>query len=168
MLQEREDQARGLSIQKYDGKLDLSCPTVSLENITGRWSLQEEEDTLENVSLETFPGQLLAIIGSVGAGKSSVLHSVLGEFPCSAGKISLAGKISYSPQESWVFSGSVRQNILFGSPFCPERYSSVISACALEHDLTQWEHGDLTLVGERGVTLSGTEWSIGSLRVTYF
>ena len=84
-----------------------------------------------------------------------MLQAVLGEFPCSAGRISLAGKLSYSPQESWVFGGSVRQNILFGKPFCQERYSSVISACALEHDLTQWEHGDLTLVGERGVSLSG-------------
>ena len=84
-----------------------------------------------------------------------MLQAVLGELPCSSGKICLAGKISYSPQESWVFSGSVRQNILFGKPFCQERYSSVISACALEHDITQWEHGDLTLVGERGVSLSG-------------
>ena len=91
----------------------------------------------------------------MGAGKSSVLQAVLGEFPCSEGKICLAGKISYSPQESWVFSGSVRQNILFGSPFCQERYRAVISACALEHDLAQWEHGDRTLVGERGVSLSG-------------
>ena len=155
LLQERDDQARGLSVQRCDGKLEVSRPTVSLEKITGRWSAQEEEDTLQSVSLKTFPGQLLAIIGSVGAGKSSVIQAVLGEFPCSAGKISLAGKISYSPQESWVFSGSVRQNILFGKAFCQERYSSVISACALEHDLTQWEHGDRTLVGERGVSLSG-------------
>ena len=84
-----------------------------------------------------------------------MLQAVLGEFPCSEGKICLAGKISYSPQESWVFSGSVRQNVLFGSPFCQERYRAVISACALEHDLAQWEHGDRTLVGERGVSLSG-------------
>ena len=155
MLQERDKQTKGMSLQKYDANLDKSRPTIVVENVTGKWNPQETEETLQNVTLKSSSGQLLAIIGSVGSGKSSVIQAILGEFPCSEGKISVSGKISYSPQEPWVFSGSVRQNILFGKPYDKERYGRVLSACALEHDLDQWEAGDKTLVGERGVALSG-------------
>ena len=79
----------------------------------------------------------------------------MGEFPISEGKISVQGSLSYSPQEPWVFGGSIRQNILFGKDFDKEHYANVIEACALSHDLKQWEYGDRTLVGERGVALSG-------------
>ena len=61
----------------------------------------------------------------------------------------------YASQEAWIFAGSLRQNVLFGQPYEAERYSKVIKACALDHDLQKFEHGDLTLVGERGVSLSG-------------
>ena len=155
MLQERDEQTNGVSIRKFEGPLDSSCPTVVLENITGKWDPRETEQTLQNVNLKTSSGELLAVIGSVGSGKSSVIQAILGEFPCSAGNITVSGKISYCPQESWVFSGSVRQNILFGKPYDKDRYSRVLTACALEHDLSQWEAGDRTLVGERGVALSG-------------
>ena len=54
-----------------------------------------------------------------------------------------------------MFGGSVRANILFGEQFQENRYWEVVEACALSHDFSQWEHGDATLVGERGVVLSG-------------
>ena len=61
----------------------------------------------------------------------------------------------YASQEAWIFAGSLRQNVLFGQPYDGERYSRVIKACALDHDIQKLEYGDLTLVGERGVSLSG-------------
>ena len=67
----------------------------------------------------------------------------------------VSGSISYAPQEPWVFSGSVRQNILFGRPMDGDRYARTVRACALEPDLAAWAHGDRTLVGEKGVALSG-------------
>ena len=57
--------------------------------------------------------------------------------------------------QAWVFGGSVRANILFGEKFEENRYWEVVEACALSHDFADWEHGDATLVGERGVVLSG-------------
>ena len=112
----------------------------------------------------------MAIIGPVGSGKSSVLQvgdggqskdtkkylqAILRELPTSSGTVSVQGSLSYSPQEAWVFSGSVRANILFGEKFDENRYWEVVEACALIHDFDQWENGDATLVGERGVALSG-------------
>ena len=88
--------------------------------------------------------------------QSSLLNSILGEMPPHAGTIKVYGKLSYAPQEAWVFSGSVKQNIIFGQPFHMERYKRVLRACALEHDLKQWIYHDETLVGEKGVVLSGT------------
>ena len=67
----------------------------------------------------------------------------------------VSGSVSYAPQEPWVFSGSVRQNILFGRPMDGDRYARTVRACALEPDLAAWAHGDRTLVGEKGVALSG-------------
>ena len=98
-----------------------------------------------------------------------VFKAVLRELPTSSGTVSVRGSLSYSPQEAWVFGGSVRSNILFGEPFEEKRYWEVlrlflkqffrywevVEACALSHDFSQWEHGDATLVGERGVALSG-------------
>ena len=70
MLQEKDQQDNVVKIQKLDANLDQSCPTINMENITGKWNPQETEETLENVNLRTKPGQLLAIIGSVGSGKT--------------------------------------------------------------------------------------------------
>ena len=98
-----------------------------------------------------------------------VFKAILRELPTSSGTVSVRGSLSYSPQEAWVFGGSVRSNILFGEPFEEKRYWEVlrlflkqffrywevVEACALSHDFSQWEHGDAMLVGERGVALSG-------------
>ena len=101
------------------------------------------------------PGKLLAVIGPVGAGKSSLLMALLGEMPNQTGTVSIEGKIGYTAQQPWVFSGTLRNNILFGQPYERIRYERVIKNCALRKDLEQLPDGDYTLVGERGVTLSG-------------
>ena len=72
-----------------------------------------------------------------------------------SGVIDINGSVSYAPQDPWVFSGSVRQNILFGQPFDEDRYIRVLEVCALKYDLKIWEQHDNTLVGEKGVILSG-------------
>ena len=156
LLQERDSQTDTILVKRTElFKIDKEVPTMVLENVTGKWNSNETELTLNNVTLSCKAGNLLAIIGPVGSGKSSIIQAILGEFPTSSGKIEVKGKVSYSPQEAWVFSGSVRQNILFGLEFDKERYWKVIDACSLKHDLDNWEFGDKTLVGERGVSLSG-------------
>ena len=87
--------------------------------------------------------------------QSSLLHLIMGEIPTSSGSIKINGLVSYAPQDPWVFSGSVRQNIIFGQSFNEDRYMRVLDVCALEYDLKIWKDHDNTLVGERGVILSG-------------
>ena len=87
--------------------------------------------------------------------QTSLLHAILKELPVSSGTIMVGGAISYASQEPWLFTGSVKQNILFGQPMDRSRYRQVVRVCALEQDFRLLPHGDRTIVGERGVTLSG-------------
>ena len=116
---------------------------------------EEAKLTLNNVSLEVRKGILVGILGHVGAGKSSLLQAILRELPKEAGSLIVNGKLSFATQEPWVFSGSIRQNILFGEEMDKERYDDVISACALKKDFEMFPFGDQSLIGERGSSLSG-------------
>ena len=126
-----------------------------MENVGGKWNSDDSENTLDNISLAVRSGELLAITGSVGSGKSSILQSILGEMPICGGKIRVSGRLSYSAQESWLFAGTIRENILFGRPLHRDRYERVVTACALDRDYRQLEEGDRTVVGGRGLALSG-------------
>lgn len=97
----------------------------------------------------------MAVIGPVGSGKSSLLHVILQELPLIVGKLKVTGEISYASQEPWLFAGTVRQNILFGLPMDKQRYRTVVKKCALERDFSLLPYGDKTIVGDRGVSLSG-------------
>ncbi|XP_016663044.1 probable multidrug resistance-associated protein lethal(2)03659 [Acyrthosiphon pisum] len=133
----------------------LSNSGIVVSNATAKWSNTQTDNTLDNINLTVKPGRLVAIIGPVGAGKSSLIQAILQELPLSEGNISLRGVVSYASQEPWLFAGSVKQNILFGSPMDKDRYKRVIQVCALKTDLEQLTYGDRTIVGERGVSLSG-------------
>ena len=118
--------------------------------------------SLRHVTLRFPAGSLTAVVGPVGAGKSSLLLALLGELHASADTDTEAGShailprnVAYAPQEAWVLNASVRDNILLGRPLDPCRYDAVIAACALDKDLASFPAGDATEVGERGVTLSG-------------
>lgn len=87
--------------------------------------------------------------------QSSILHTVLKELPLSSGTISVGGSVSYACQEPWIFVGSVRQNILFGQPYHPDKYREVVRVCALKRDFEMFPYGDRTLVGDKGISLSG-------------
>lgn len=133
----------------------LSEAGINVKNVTARWDEDNSEETLDNVSLLVQPGTLVAIIGPVGSGKSSLIQAILGELKINSGTIDVNGVVSYASQEPWLFSGTVRSNILFGEPMDKERYNKVVRKCALERDFALFPHGDKTIVGERGVSLSG-------------
>ncbi|XP_050545467.1 probable multidrug resistance-associated protein lethal(2)03659 isoform X2 [Daktulosphaira vitifoliae] len=128
---------------------------IVISNVTAKWTDAQIENSLEKINLTVVPGRLVAIIGPVGSGKSSLFQAILRELPLSEGNISVNGVMSYASQEPWLFAGSVQQNILFGSPMNEERYKKVIKVCALKKDFEQFPYGDRTIVGERGVSLSG-------------
>ncbi|XP_052903481.1 ATP-binding cassette sub-family C member 4-like [Anopheles moucheti] len=97
----------------------------------------------------------VAIIGSIGAGKSTLLNMIIGEQCATKGQVTVNGTISYCPQNPWLFEGTIKQNVIFLEPYDEKRYRTVLSVCALEHDIEIWPHGDQTMVGERGYSLSG-------------
>lgn len=128
---------------------------VILRNASANWNDSFPENTLSDISLSVRSNQLIAVIGHVGSGKTSLLHVILNELPLISGTLETNGVISYASQEAWLFEGSLRDNILFGQSFDEKKYLTVIKVCALERDLSLFTHGDLTIAGERGVTLSG-------------
>ncbi|POR38233.1 ATP-dependent bile acid permease [Tolypocladium paradoxum] len=117
-------------------------------------------------------GQLNIIAGPTGSGKTSMLMGLLGEMTLVGGKVycpggrsreevrpdaetGLADTIAYVAQAAWLVNANIRDNILFAAPYDEQRYRDVIVACALERDLEILDHGDETLVGEKGIALSG-------------
>jgi len=110
---------------------------------------------IRDLTLNIRARDLVLIVGRVGSGKSSVLMAMLGELPVTSGRLEMNGKISYASQEAWIFSGTVRENILFGKSFEADRYNEVLRVCSLERDLEILIDGDATIVGQRGVSLSG-------------
>ncbi|KAJ4887060.1 ABC transporter C family member 8 [Raphanus sativus] len=111
--------------------------------------------TLTYINLDIKYGQTVAVCGPVGAGKSSLLHALLGEIPKVSGTVKVCGSIAYVSQTSWIQSGTIRDNILYGKPMEARRYNAAIEACALDKDLSDFRHGDLTEIGQRGLNLSG-------------
>ncbi|CAG9830782.1 unnamed protein product [Diabrotica balteata] len=114
-----------------------------------------ENVCLDDINIDIPSGQLVAVVGPVGAGKSCLLHLIMGELPLFSGTIGVEGVVSYASQEPWLFAGSVRQNILFGREFNYQKYKQVVKVCALNRDFGILQFGDRTIVGERGVSLSG-------------
>lgn len=97
----------------------------------------------------------VAICGTVGSGKSSLLSSILGEMRKLSGTIRLGGTKAYVAQSSWIQSGKIEENILFGKEMQREKYDKVLEACSLKKDLEILSFGDQTVIGERGINLSG-------------
>uniref|UniRef100_A0A4W6CXA6 ATP-binding cassette, sub-family C (CFTR/MRP), member 4 n=1 Tax=Lates calcarifer TaxID=8187 RepID=A0A4W6CXA6_LATCA len=133
----------------------LSETVVSIQRIKVNLSSSLDAPSLEKVSVTVKSQQLLTVIGPVGAGKSSLLSAILGELPCDTGTMKVKGQLTYASQQPWVFPGTIRSNILFGRELNLQRYERVIRACALKKDLELLPYGDLTLIGDRGATLSG-------------
>lgn len=93
--------------------------------------------------------------GQIGSGKSTLLSLIAGETQPSSGSVALAGTLAYVSQVAWIFSGTLRENILFGKPYDEKTYAEVIEACALTEDLRRLPANDMAFVGERGAVLSG-------------
>ncbi|XP_055398779.1 ATP-binding cassette sub-family C member 4-like [Bubalus kerabau] len=142
--------------------------TVDVQAFTASWEKASETPTLQGLSFTVRPGELLVVVGPVGAGKSSLLNALLGELPPSQGQVSVHGRIAYVSQQPWVFPGTIKSNILFGKKYKEDRYEEVIRACALKADLQLLEEGDLTEIGERGTPLSeGQKTRVSLARAMY-
>jgi ABC-type multidrug transport system fused ATPase/permease subunit len=154
-------------------------PEIGLENATLTWGSKEEIENAEfpafrliNMSLKFHVGKLNVIAGATGSGKTSLLMALLGEMKLLEGSVYLPGAVSrehlrtdpetgltnnvaYCAQQAWLVNDTIKENILFASPYDESRYNAAIKACALERDLEIFVAGDQTLVGEKGITVSG-------------
>ncbi|XP_055594335.1 ATP-binding cassette sub-family C member 2-like isoform X2 [Uranotaenia lowii] len=130
----------------------LDTPVVKLDRAS--FSL-EGRTVLSHVDLSIGEGEFVAITGSVGSGKSLLLGAILGELEQTGGTTSVVGHLGYVPQEAWILHRTVKENILFGQSFDEALYDTVIEACALGSDLASLPNGDETLIGEKGITISG-------------
>ncbi|KZV54371.1 ABC transporter C family member 4-like [Dorcoceras hygrometricum] len=128
---------------------------VEVQSGSFNWDDNSGKEIVKNLNFNIIKGELAAIVGTVGSGKSSLLAAILGEMNKLSGKIRVCGSTAYVAQTSWIQSGTVQENILFGLPMNEKRYKEAIRVCCLEKDLEMMEFGDQTEIGERGINLSG-------------
>ncbi|XP_054098575.2 ATP-binding cassette sub-family C member 6 isoform X3 [Callithrix jacchus] len=151
-----------LCLEEVDPGAVDSCPSgssagkdcITIHSATFTWS-QESSPCLHRINLTVPQGCLLAVVGPVGAGKSSLLSALLGELSKVEGFMSIKGSVAYMPQEAWVQNTSVVENVCFGQELEPAWLERVLEACALQPDLDSFPAGVHTSVGEQGMHLSG-------------
>jgi ABC-type multidrug transport system ATPase subunit len=152
---------------------------IVCKNMSGSWAPDADEGAplvLSDLSYNVRHGELVVIVGQVGCAKTSLLMTVLQELTPSCGSVSVhcrpddkaAGSIGYCSQEPWIMSSTIRSNILFGRDMDQKWYDEVVHACSLAQDFEMLSHGDLTVIGDRGVNLSGGQRArVGLARAVY-
>ncbi|KFV16236.1 Multidrug resistance-associated protein 1, partial [Tauraco erythrolophus] len=133
---------------------DCEQASIIIRNGTFCWS-KESSPCLRRIDLTVPQGSLLAVVGQVGAGKSSLLSALLGELEKTDGCITMKGTAAYVPQQAWIQNASVEDNILFGKEMDETWFNRVIDACALQPDLESFPAGRNSEIGEKGINISG-------------
>ena len=130
---------------------------------------QVEPFKLHDMEFSVGRNELIAVIGGVGSGKSSLLAALAGDMRRTHGIVTMGATRAFCPQYAWIQNTSVKENILFGKPFDRKWYDAVIDACALRPDLDMLPNGDMTEIGERGITVSGGQKQrLNIARAIYF
>uniref|UniRef100_A0A8C1PJT4 ABC-type glutathione-S-conjugate transporter n=1 Tax=Cyprinus carpio TaxID=7962 RepID=A0A8C1PJT4_CYPCA len=145
-----QDELKPDNVTRESFKSDVDG--VVFENGTFSWS-KDGPPCLKSVRVPC--GSLVAVVGHVGSGKSSLLSAMLGETEKRSGAVSVKGSIAYVPQQAWIQNASLQDNILFGQEKKESWYQRVLEACALLPDLDNLPAGDATEIGEKGLNLSG-------------
>ncbi|KAJ6225732.1 hypothetical protein RDWZM_004277 [Blomia tropicalis] len=130
--------------------------TIQMKNTTPPL-INNNSITLKNINLSIKKGSLVAIVGPVGSGKSSLISAILGDMErlCGWVNVDRSSTIAYCSQQAWIRNATLRENILFGKSYQKQRYEAVLEMCALRPDLSVLPGGDETEIGEKGINLSG-------------
>uniref|UniRef100_A0A8C7EUI1 Multidrug resistance-associated protein 1 n=1 Tax=Neovison vison TaxID=452646 RepID=A0A8C7EUI1_NEOVI len=142
------------SIERRPVKDGGGANSITVKNATFTWA-RSDPPTLSGITFSIPEGSLVAVVGQVGCGKSSLLSALLAEMDKVEGCVAVKGSVAYVPQQAWIQNDSLRENILFGRQLQERYYKAVIEACALLPDLEILPSGDRTEIGEKGVNLSG-------------
>jgi len=172
----KEKRAQRRASRKSSATVKTDSSQSNLEELSSA-SVSTEESaadkvpiiTLRNITTTIKPGSLVAVVGSVGSGKSSLLSAILGEMESIGdSKVYVPrdeidkgknGYVSYCTQSPWVINDTLKGNILFGREFDQERYDEILSACALLDDIAVLPAGDATEIGKFD------RWFVGYSRV---
>ena len=174
-----EDETEKYELLLQDKTDEHGDPVIGFDKTTLTWGgkdaqKQDGQTAFRMIGLDVhfLVSRLNIVVGPTGSGKTSLLMALLGEMTLLEGSVALPGgfsredlqkdpetglteSIAYCAQQAWLANDTIKQNILFATPFDESRYKAVIAACALERDLEILDKGDATLVGEKGITLSG-------------
>jgi ABC-type multidrug transport system fused ATPase/permease subunit len=143
--------------EKKETKANAKLAQSSGETTPSDAIAVEEEKPFEikGLNLNIGRNELVAIIGGVGSGKSSLLAALAGDMRKTSGEVIFGASRAFCPQYAWIQNATVRENIIFGKEFNRKWYDQVVDACALRPDLNMLPHNDATEIGERGITVSG-------------
>lgn len=146
-------------VKRVDGKVESESQLEDKSHLAA----------LTDINLSFQRGQLTCLVGPVGSGKSAVLMAIVGELPVKSGTLKRNYRsLAYAAQDPWIMDGTVRENISMGQVFNVEWYNKVVHSCGLNIDFKQLRDGDKTIVGDRGVQISGGQRArIGLARALY-
>ncbi|CAO2174791.1 unnamed protein product [Urochloa humidicola] len=138
-------------------RLPSGSSDVAIEVSNGCFSWEDSPEllTLKDLNFKARLGMRVAVCGTVGSGKSSLLSCILGEIPKLSGEVKVCGTTAYVSQSAWIQSGKIQDNIIFGKEMDSDKYARVLESCSLKKDLEILPFGDQTVIGERGINLSG-------------
>ncbi|KAG1678222.1 Multidrug resistance-associated protein 1 [Nymphon striatum] len=128
---------------------------LSLRVVQFSWDNEDESPVLKDINLRVKPGSLVAVVGQVGSGKSSLIGSILGELTKQNGHVNVKGSIAYVPQQAWIQNATAKDNILMYKQLNQDFYDKIVESCALKSDFEMLPTGDETEIGEKGINLSG-------------
>uniref|UniRef100_A0A8C6UP06 Multidrug resistance-associated protein 1 n=1 Tax=Neogobius melanostomus TaxID=47308 RepID=A0A8C6UP06_9GOBI len=134
-----------------DPNVTCVLQTASSVCVTKRWF----PVCVFSLNVQIPEGSLVAVVGLVGSGKSSLLSALLGEMDKIEGTASVKGSVAYVSQQAWIQNSTLKENIVFGQELNDPWYQQVVEACALRPDMEILPAGDDTEIGEKGVNLSG-------------
>ena len=143
------------NVLEYNSNNNSSSNSIEIRKACYTWGDGKDTFPIKDVSLDVKRGTLVAVVGEVGSGKSSLLSAMLGEMNHLSGTIMLDGKVAYVPQQPWIQNMTLKENIIFSNPIEEDKYNKVIENCALTDDLTILTNADKTEIGENGINLSG-------------
>ena len=171
-LMEAKMEAKAAKKQaKKTAKADKKASQTSLpsDDDANSEKTQTEPFKLQDMTFSVGRNELLAVIGTVGSGKTSLLAALAGDMRKTGGKVKMAASRAFCPQYAWIQNSTLKENVLFGKPYNSKWYNQVIDACALRPDLEILPGGDQTEIGERGITVSGGQKQrLNIARAIYF
>ena len=161
-IQKNELKEKLLGKENIEEKIIISDKINNNNKVDDKIERDENIETiklLEGIKLKVEKGDLIGIVGPVGAGKTCLLNAILNNLDVINNplgkKIKINGSIAYVPQKAWILNDTVRNNIVFKRKFDPEKYKTVINICQLNPDFELFKSGDMTQVSDKGSNLSG-------------